>query len=261
MLLQSRIAPSSRPRRAVFAPAAVALMLGTFTATARLSAQTSGSGSDASDKYTWLEDVSGSRSMEWVNAENAKTAAVLEADPHYKPYLADALKVEEDPRRLPLPSLRGDEVYNVWRDKDHPRGLFRKTTVGDYLTADPHWTTVIDFDALGKTEHVGWVPRGQSCLFPGDQYCMVSLSAGGEDAVTDREFNLKTGQFVDGGFTLPHSKQNVAWVDKDTLLVDRDWGQGTMTNSGYAFIVKQWKRGTPLESATEVFRGQATDQL
>ena len=261
MLLQSRIAPSSRPRRAVFAPAAVALMLGTFTATARLSAQTSGSGSDASDKYTWLEDVSGSRSMEWVNAENAKTAAVLEADPHYKPYLADALKVEEDPRRLPLPSLRGDEVYNVWRDKDHPRGLFRKTTVGDYLTADPHWTTVIDFDALGKTEHVGWVPRGQSCLFPGDQYCMVSLSAGGEDAVTDREFNLKTGQFVDGGFTLPHSKQNVAWVDKDTLLVDRDWGQGTMTNSGYAFIVKQWKRGTPLESATEVFRGQASDQL
>jgi prolyl oligopeptidase len=240
----------------VFAGASLAL-----TATG-VRAQTSGpSASDAADKYLWLEDVSGPRAMEWVNAENAKTATALEADPHYKPFLADALAVAEDPRRLPMPSLRGDDVYNLWRDKEHPRGLFRKTVVSDYLTADPHWQTVIDFDQLGRTEHVGWVPKGQSCLYPGDQYCMVSISAGGEDAVTEREFNLKTGEFVPEGFTLPHSKQGVSWVDKDTLLVDRDWGQGTMTNSGYAFVVKRWKRGTPLESATEVFRGAATDQL
>ena len=199
--------------------------------------------------------------MEWVKAENAKTAAVLETDPHYKEFLADALRVEEDPRRLPVPTLREDEVYNTWRDKDHPRGLLRKTSVDDYLTADPHWHTVIDFDALGQTEHVGWVPKGQSCLFPGDRFCMVAISAGGEDATTEREFNLQTGEFVSGGFALPHSKQGVSWVDKDTLLVDRDWGPGTVTNSGYAFIVKQWRRGTPLNSATEVFRGQATDQL
>ncbi len=225
-----------------------------------LQAQGAAPGTEASDKYVWLEDVSGPRSMEWVNAENAKTAAVLEADPHYKPFLADALKVDEDPRRLPLPTLRGDNVYNTWRDKDHPRGLFRRTTVQDYTTADPHWGTVIDFDALGKAEHVGWVPKGQSCLYPGDQYCTVSISAGGEDATTEREFNLKTAQFVADGFTLPHSKQGVSWKDKDTLLVDRDWGPGTMTTSGYPFIVKQWKRGTPLDSATELFRGQASDQ-
>ena len=216
---------------------------------------------DGSDKYLWLEDVSGQRSMSWVNAENARTAAVIEADAHYKPFLADALKVEEDPRRLPLPSLRGDEVYNLWRDKDHPRGLYRKTAVQDYLTTDPHWQTVIDFDALGKSEHVGWVPKGESCLYPGDRFCMTALSAGGEDATMEREFNIKTNAFVPGGFTLPHSKQGVSWVNKDTLLVDRDWGPGTMTNSGYAFVVKQWKRGTSLDSATEVFRGQASDQL
>ena len=217
--------------------------------------------SDATDKYIWLEDVSGSRSMAWVNAENAKTAQVLEADPHYKPYLSDALKVEEDPRRLPVPMLRGDEVYNNWRDKDHARGLLRKTSIADYLTSNPHWQTVIDFDALGKAEQVGWVSKGLSCLYPEDQYCLVGISAGGEDATTEREFDLKSAKFVADGFVLPHSKQNVSWVDQDTLLVDRNWGPGTMTNSGYAFIVKEWKRGTPLDSAKEVFRGQATDQL
>ena len=199
--------------------------------------------------------------MEWVKAENAKTADVLEADPHYKPYLADALQVAEDPRRLPGPSLRGDAVYNLWRDKDHPRGLYRETSVPDYLTPEPHWHTVIDFDALGKAEHVGWVPKGQSCLYPSDKFCMVAISAGGEDATTLREFDLKAGNFVQNGFTLAHSKQNVSWADQDTLLVDRDWGPGTVTSSGYPFVVKEWKRGTPLESAKEVFRGQATDQV
>ncbi|HEY4355038.1 MAG TPA: prolyl oligopeptidase family serine peptidase [Acidobacteriaceae bacterium] len=217
--------------------------------------------SQGDDKYIWLENVSSPKSMDWVNAENARSMKVFEADPHFKEFEEEAVKLGSNPNRLPMPALRGDEVYNSWRDKDHARGLLRKTSVADYLTADPHWKTVIDFDALGKTEHVGWVPKGRSCLYPGDQYCLIAISAGGEDAVTEREFNLKTGQWVPDGFTLSHSKQNVSWIDKDTLLVDRDWGAGTMTNSGYAFVVKKWKRGTPLESATEVFRGAATDEV
>ncbi len=262
MSFQTRATGSQpRLRHVLYVSALPVVAVACWLLPVRMQAQQASSAVAANDKYVWLEDVSGPRSMEWVNAENAKTAAVLEADPRYKGFLADALNVGEDPRRLPLPILRDNDVYNTWRDKDHPRGLFRKTTVSDYTTADPHWQTVIDFDALGKAEHVGWVPKGQSCLYPNDQYCMVAISAGGEDATTEREFNLKTDQFVADGFTLPHSKQGVSWVDKDTLLVDRDWGAGTMTSSGYAFIVKQWKRGTPLDSATEVFRGQASDQL
>ena len=32
------------------------------------------------DPYLWLEQVDGPRAMDWVRAENAKTAAVLEKD-------------------------------------------------------------------------------------------------------------------------------------------------------------------------------------
>jgi prolyl oligopeptidase len=88
---------------------------------------------------------------------------------------------------------------------------------------------------------------------------MVRLSAGGEDAETLREFDLRTGQFVSGGFVLPHSKQDATWADANTLYVARDWGPGTMTKSGYPFVVKEWKRGTPLGQAKEVFRGQESD--
>jgi prolyl oligopeptidase len=216
---------------------------------------------EPADKYQWLEDVSGDRSMAWVKAENERSAKVLESDPHFAGLEETALKVLESPDRLPVPWINGGDVYNTWQDSEHLRGILRRTSVADYLAAKPHWRTVLDYDALAKQDHQSWVQKGLDCLYPGNELCLVELSAGGEDAVTLREFNLKTGKFVEGGFVLPRSKQTVDWVDKDTLLVSRDWGSGTMTKSGYPFVVKRWKRGQPLDQAKEVYRGAGTDEL
>ncbi len=212
------------------------------------------------DKYTWLEDVSGERAMEWVKAEDARTAQVLRTDPLFAPFQADALRIFEDKRRLPWPKLRGSHIDNFWRDETFPRGILRTTTVADYATAEPHWRTLLDVDALNKAEHASWVWKDMEVLQPGNRFALVRLAAGGEDAEVVREFDLETGRFVTDGFTLPRSKQTVTWVDHDTLLVARDWGPGTMTVSGYPFVVKRWKRGTPLDSAKEVFRGKPDDE-
>jgi prolyl oligopeptidase len=211
------------------------------------------------DNYTWLEDIHGAKSMEWVKAEDARTAAVLEADGHFAPLEEQALGVLDSPDKLAHPEFRGKLVYNTWRDKDHTRGIVRRTTLESYLTDDPKWETVIDYDALGKQDKQSWVGSGLDCMDPDEERCMVELSAGGEDAVTMREFDLQTGKFVEGGFVMPRGKQNVAWLDKDTLLIARDWGPGTMSESGYPITVKKWKRGTPLESAVEVYRSSTRD--
>jgi len=221
-----------------------------------LASQTS---SESPDKYQWLEDVSSERSLAWVKAENERSLKVIESDPHYKPLEAAALKVLESPDRLPMPDLNAGDVYNTWQDAEHIRGILRRTSLADYLTAQPHWQTVLDYDALAKQDNEKWVQKGRTCLYPGNKLCLVSLSAGGEDAETLREFDLQAGKFVEGGFALPRSKQRVAWVDKDTLLVARDWGAGTMTKSGYPFVVKLWKRGQPLDQAKEVYRGTEND--
>src|ERR1700733_1967701 len=231
-------------------------VLAAFAIAASLHAQNT---AEQPDKYQWLEDVSGTRSMDWVNAENARSAKVLQADPHFAELEQTALKVLESPTRLQLPHFRVGEIYNTWQDAQHVRGILRKTTLTNYLTDQPDWHTVIDYDALAKQDNEKWVQKGLDCIYPGDSLCLVQLSAGGEDAETLREFDLRTGNFVDNGFALTKSKQNAEWIDKDTLIVERDWGPGTMTQSGYPFIAKLWKRGQPLDQAKEIYRGKETD--
>jgi prolyl oligopeptidase len=160
-----------------------------------------------------------------------------------------------------MPEINGRDVYNTWQDAGHTQGVLRRTSLSDYLTADPHWQTLLDYDALGEKDKQKWVAHGRVCLYPENELCLIDLSAGGEDASTMREFDLQTGKFVENGFVLPRSKQNVDWLDRDTLLIARDWGPGTMTKSGYPFVVKLWKRGQPLDNAKEVYRGSETDML
>ena len=243
--------------------AAFLFFLGLLVNAAPLPAQSSDAADPnlPADKYLWLEDVNSPRALDWVKAENARTAKVLEADPRFATYTEEALKVSEDPNRLPIPDVRGNVVYNFWRDAKNPRGLLRRTSSSDFNSASPHWQTVLDVDALNAAEKTSWVFRfnEMTCLYPGNRYCLANLQVGGEDASTAREFDLQAGKFVDGGFVSEHSKQGLAWIDKDTVLIARDWGAGTMTTSGYPYVVKEWKRGTPVTAAKEIFRGEASD--
>ena len=128
-----------------------------------------------------------------------------------------------------------------------------------YKRQTPQWETLLDIDALSKAEGKDWVFKGADCLAPDDTRCLINLSDGGKDAVVVREFDLTSKRFVDGGFNLPEGKHRIEWLDRDTLLVATDFGAGTMTESGYPFIVKTLKRGQTLAQATEVYRGEQGD--
>jgi len=214
---------------------------------------------DTTDPYLWLEEVHGERAMAWVNAENAKTTAILEKDPRWEGIYKAALTMAQAKDRLAYVSYIGGELYNFWRDSAHVRGIWRKTSLASYRSASPKWTTVLDLDALAKAEKANWVFHGYTCQQPAEKRCLISLSDGGEDASTDREFDLESRSFVKNGFYLPKGKQRVAWTSQDTILVSREWNPGEVTSSGYAFIVKKLARGKPLADAVEIFRGSAND--
>ncbi|MBJ2159042.1 prolyl oligopeptidase family serine peptidase [Variovorax sp. IB41] len=211
------------------------------------------------DDHLWLEEIDGDAQLDWARQENAKTVQAYAQSPAFKALEAGILEVLDSDDRIPMVRKIGPFFYNFWRDKDHPKGLWRRTTLTEYRKPQPAWETVIDIDALAAADKENWVWHGADCLEPDYKRCLVSLSRGGADADVVREFDLHSKTFVEGGFTLPEAKNHVGWKDIDHLYVATDFGPGSMTSSSYPRIVKEWKRGTPLAAATTVYEGAHED--
>lgn len=213
--------------------------------------------------HMYLEDVLGEKALEKVKTWNGRSEPVMQGEV-YKAMKAELLEVYNSPEKIPYVSYRAGQAYNFWQDDKHIKGIWRRTSLESYRSDNPEWQTVLDIDALAETEGKNWVYKGAGCLAPTYEQCIVSLSDGGKDATERREFDTTTKNFVEGGFVLPESKGGTAWLNKDQILVGVDFGadeagQGTMTDSGYPFVSKLWKRGTPLSEARELMRGEKTD--
>lgn len=212
------------------------------------------------DPYLWLEDVTGDAALDWVRRHNEPTLAQL-GDAEFEAMRAEALEVLDTDARIPYVRRRGKYLYNFWRDETNPRGLWRRTTLESYRTEQPDWDVVIDVDELARTDDTNWVWAGADVIEPDHSLALISLSRGGADAVVVREFDMRTRAFVPGGFELPEAKTQISWEDEDTLLVGTDFGEGSLTDSGYARLVKRWRRGTPLADAVQVYAGERTDVI
>jgi len=211
------------------------------------------------DPYLWLEDIQGQKALAWVGAQNDRTVDAITGNPAFDGMKERILSILNSKDRIPSPSIRGEYIYNFWKDAVHARGILRRVPIEGYFTDDPDWETVLDIDALSAAEGVNWSFGGAQYLYPDYDRCMIRLSRGGSDAVEMREFDLTTGTFVQGGFFLPTAKAFAGWIDENTLLVSTDFGEGSTTQSGYPRIVKRWKRGTSLEEAETLFEGEESD--
>jgi prolyl oligopeptidase len=210
------------------------------------------------DPYLWLEDVRGEAALDWVRAQNEPTRDELCGE-RFEQMRAEALEIMNADTRIPTVKRCGDYLYNCWTDAEHPRGLWRRTTLEQYRTDTPEWDVLLDVDALAAAEDENWVLGSLGVIEPEYTRALVSLSRGGSDAMVVREFDIATCQFVADGFTLPAGRHNVAWEDENTVLVGTDFGNGSLTNVGLPRLVKRWRRGEPLQRAETIFAGKKTD--
>jgi len=211
------------------------------------------------EDHLYLEEVLGDKALDEVKSWNKRSLDRLMADPRFKAMESEALEILQSKDKIPYVSYRGGEVHNFWQDETHVRGIWRKSTLESYLSGDTKWETVLDFDKLSEEEGKNWVYKGNNCFAPDYELCIVNLSDGGKDAVVRREFNAKTGEFVEGGFVTEESKGTIDWVDADHVVVGVNFGDDTMTDSGYPRLAKLWKRGTPISEAKLIGEGEQAD--
>ena len=212
------------------------------------------------DPYLWLEDITGDDALDWVRKHNDPTLTELGGD-RFEQMRAEALMVLDTDARVPYVRRRGEFLYNFWRDATNPRGLWRRTTLESYRTETPDWDVVLDIDELARADDENWVWAGADVIEPDHTLALISLSRGGSDAAIVREFNMDTRSFIAGGFELPEAKTQISWEDENTVLLGTDFGEDSLTDSGYPRLVKRWRRDQPLGEAETLFSGAATDVI
>ncbi len=208
------------------------------------------------DPWLWLEEIEGARALDFVDGQSRLTlrefgGAAFARD---RDLLA---AIYDRPDNIPYVSRSDGLLYNLWKDAANPRGVWRRTTIHEFRKPSASWETLLDIDALAATEGEDWLLNWSSSLPGAAPQAILSLSRGGSDAVTMREFDLNTKSFVAGGFVLPEAKGGAAWVDPDTVLLSSAYGEDMATSSGYARTVRRWRRGEPVERAKIVFETTA----
>ena len=156
---------------------------------------TPAAGADATDPFLWLEDVNGARAQAWVKSENAKTLAVLQRDPRFGRFYAAAHDVRcEGPHPLSPSIAAAFTIFGATLHTCAASGARRRSR-------DTRSPRRLDDTARPRcareAEDKNWVWRGADCDSPSGERCLISLSEGGEDASTIREFDLTLGAIRD----------------------------------------------------------------
>jgi prolyl oligopeptidase len=214
----------------------------------------------SNDPFLWLEQITSDDALDWVRSHNEPTIAALGGD-EFEQMRGEALEVLDTDARIPYVRRRGEGLWNFWRDAANPRGLWRRTTLESYRSEEPEWDVVIDLDAIAAAEDENWVWAGADVIEPDHTLALISMSRGGSDAAVVREFDLRTGEFVSDGFNLPEAKTQISFQDENAVLVGTDFGEGSLTESGYPRLVKRWRRGQPLEDAETLYSGESSDVI
>ena len=232
---------------------------------------------EAEDPYLWLEEVESEEALSFAKEANEACLKAL-GDPTTSGTYDRILALLESDDRIPYSGKFGQDehgnelLFNFWKDANHSKGIWRKTTMESFKTEKPEWTTVLDVDQLAEQDGVSWVwkgsrplPRDRDPMSEGGKRvtrALINLSRAGADATVIKEFDLLKGDFVpesEDPFHLPEAKSRVSYKSRDVLIVGTDTGPDSLTDSGYPRTVREWVRGTKLEDAPIVFEGEKTD--
>ncbi|HCJ49112.1 MAG TPA: S9 family peptidase, partial [Microbacterium sp.] len=129
---------------------------------------------EPADPFLWLEEVADPRALEWAADQTDRTNETFAGTT--RSALEERLtRILDDPDRLVVPGRHGDLMYDLWRDADNPRGLWRRTSRAVFTAGSPEWQVLLDIDALGRDEGRAWSFAGATHGPAGSDRALVRL--------------------------------------------------------------------------------------
>ncbi len=206
------------------------------------------------DALQWMEAPYDARALSWAREATRSSTTLLQGLPSYGDVLESLTEINATTGQVASIGIAGPRAIRLSKSIAQPRGILEVASWDGVALGD--WRTVFDVGAFneseGKDVHLYWDIK--CCLAPHFERCLLALHEAGGDEAELREFDLITGQFVEGGFAVPKSRCSAVWLDADTLLLAHTIGDAPKTVTGWPATATLWRRGTPFEEARVVFR-------
>src|SRR5258708_22394418 len=154
------------------------------------------------DPYLWLEQIEGERALAFV-AQQSRLTLERFGDAGFADDRDTLTAIYDRPDNIPYVTRRGGFLYNLWKDANNPRGIWRRTTLDEFREPNPKWEVLLDVDKLATEEGEDWILTGIETQPGTHPRAILSLSRGGSDAATLREFDINTRSLVADCFALP----------------------------------------------------------
>ncbi|WP_281547056.1 prolyl oligopeptidase family serine peptidase [Pseudoalteromonas sp. PAR1] len=217
------------------------------------------------DEFIWLEEISSIKSKSWVGRQNAITKSSLSSQGKFKDILARSYELQKNGERLPNfldYKMHNDFIYKVLQNETSPRGVLVRKNVNQ-LPSKEQWEQLVNLDKIAAEEGQNWYFSMHFLRFsPDGKRLLVSLSDGGSDAITYREFDLVKKQFIKTkNFNTDLKRTFVEWLSNDKLVVVTSFDENERTDSHYPRVVRLWNRGEKLEESEIIFSAKKVDTL
>src|SRR5258708_3192179 len=103
------------------------------------------------DPYLWLQEVEGQRAPDFVGQQNPRTVEAF-GSAQFADDRDTLAGIYDRADNIPYVRRRGGLLYNLWKDANNPRGLWRRTTLDQFRTPNPQWENLLDVDRLATEE-------------------------------------------------------------------------------------------------------------
>lgn len=217
------------------------------------------------DPFGWLMPPNGQAARAWASERTVHATKFLEGLSIFPAVRRQIEAAERAAAPLPRYFFLGHKVGRFERDAQHPYGIVQIASMPDADFSAAHWKTALDVDALnrrnGTSYELMFFDMQAQCLPPRYERCLLPLARGGSSLIEYREFDIATGHFVQGGFSTPPIRDDIAWLNENELVLgDAFYGSPALV-SGFPRVIRLWKRGTPLASAAPIFAATAGDSF
>ncbi|CAN5828213.1 prolyl oligopeptidase family serine peptidase [soil metagenome] len=162
-------------------------------------------GVEVADPYRWLEDGTSEETTAWAAAQNARTRAVLDADPD-RAGRRDRLVALLRSGTSVGPHVAGGRVFSVDRWGDHDQAVLVARRVSDDGPGEPEVLVDPARVAGDTTAAIDWYHPS-----PDGRLVAYGRSAGGDERSTLRIVDVENGGHL--GDEIPHTRAaSVAWL-------------------------------------------------